>query len=287
MTLAAPARRPWNLIACDLDGTLVGKDARPHPRDVEALKAAHDAGIRVVICTGRSLPESRRILEAVGLEGPGVFISGAEIVETRDHRPLKRFWMDDALVDRLIARIGEQGMQVMMLGEDDETGHAQYYGTDHGPSHPAALAWLRHNRLEQRPWPVTGKRPPVLRVGVVVDSAHERPLSRLIASEFAGQVNHHGLHSPSYACHVVELFANTVSKWSAIQEVCRMLGVPDDTVVAIGDDYNDVPMLKAARLSFAMGTACEGVRAHAKRVTAPQAECGVAQVVEGLLGGAF
>ncbi len=63
------------------------------------------------------------------------------------------------------------------------------------------------------------------------------------------------------------------------------MGVGAETIVAIGDDINDVAMLVGATLSFAMGDAKDGVKKFAKRVTASQAECGVAEVIEALLRG--
>lgn len=275
----------WKLIACDLDGTLIGRNSRPNARDVAALRRARDAGLHVAVCTGRNLNESRAVLEELGLTGPGIFSGGAEICEMGDGRPIARHAMDDALADDVIGLLGSMDLAVLVLGEDDGTGHAEYFYTDHGPVHPATMAWLRHNGLDQRPWPASAPRPRVVRVGVVVDSQHEADVTRVIDAKLGGRVNHHSLHSPGYRCHVIELFGPRVSKWSGIEQVCGMLGIGSEHAVAIGDDLNDLPMLKAARLSFAMGTASEHVRAHAKQVTGTQAECGVAQVVDGLLEG--
>ena len=46
------------LIACDLDGTLLAPDGRMSARTIAAVRAAHDAGIRVVAATGRSTPSA-------------------------------------------------------------------------------------------------------------------------------------------------------------------------------------------------------------------------------------
>ena len=55
--------------------------------------------------------------------------------------------------------------------------------------------------------------------------------------------------------------------------------------MAIGDDINDLAMLRGAELSFAMGNASAAVKGEAKRVTGAQSECGVAMVIEDLLAG--
>ena len=49
---------PYRLLACDLDGTLMGDDATISPRVREALAAAQAKGIHVTLATGRGFPET-------------------------------------------------------------------------------------------------------------------------------------------------------------------------------------------------------------------------------------
>ena len=272
------------MIASDLDGTLIGASGRPQQRDLDALHRARREGLFVTICTGRNVTESRRVMEALDLEGPGVFVNGAAICAMPGGRAIRRYTLDDAIVTRAIDLLGELGLQVLLLAEDPTSGLPHYYSTDHGRAHPGALAWLQHNRMVAEPWP-PAKAPEVMRVGVVVDSRDEPAVTRLVMERLSPHVSHHGLHSPTYDCHVVELFGPRVSKWAGLEEVARMRGIDPRAVVVIGDDSNDISMLRGAALSFAMGTASPEVRSHAKRVTASQADCGVAQVVEGVLEG--
>jgi len=273
------------MIASDLDGTLIGANGQPNARDLDALHRARREGFFVTICTGRNVTESRRVMDALGLEGPGVFVNGAAICAMPDGRAIARHTLEDALVERAIELLGGLGIAVMLLTEDPGTGLPHYYATDHGQPHRGAISWLKHNRMVAEPWPRTGPRPAVMRVGVVIDSPDEPAVTRLISEQLGGHVTHHGLHSPSQNCHVVELFGPRVSKWSGLEQVARMQGIDPATIVVLGDDSNDISMLRGASLSFAMGTASAEVRSHAKRVTASQPECGVAQAVEGLLEG--
>lgn len=276
---------PWRMIACDLDGTLIGRDGRPNPRDLAALHRARSEGMYVTICTGRNFTESRRVMDALGLEGPGVFANGATVCAMPTGRALKRHVISEDVLDDAFEIFGGMGLASLLLSEDEDTGLPHYYATDHGPEHPGTTAWLKHNAMRSEPWPGGKPRPGVLRVGVVIDSPREPELMRLVETRFGTRVAHHILHSPAYDCHVVELFAPHVSKWSGLEEVARLQGIDPRTVIAIGDDSNDISMLQGASLSFAMGTAHPAVARHAKRMTASQAECGVAQVVEGIFEG--
>ena len=63
----------WKAIACDLDGTLIGRDHKVLERDLEALRRARAAGVHVALCTGRNTLESAGVIGALGLSGAGDF----------------------------------------------------------------------------------------------------------------------------------------------------------------------------------------------------------------------
>ena len=77
----------------------------------------------------------------------------------------------------------------------------------------------------------------------------------------------------------MELHDPAATKWSALQWLLDRWGIRPDEVVAIGDDVNDLPMLRAAGLSFAMGNAPDAVKASADAITAPNDEHGVVEAL--------
>lgn len=82
---------------------------------------------------------------------------------------------------------------------------------------------------------------------------------------------------------MVEIAAEGVSKARGLARLCADLGVDAADVVAFGDALNDVEMLQWAGTAIAVGNASEAVKLAADRVTADNAEDGVAQVLEDLL----
>ena len=73
------------------------------------------------------------------------------------------------------------------------------------------------------------------------------------------------------------------NKGTFVQAVARRLGISTDAVATIGDMHNDVAMFEVSGLSFAMGNASDEVKAHAKRVTASNAEDGSAKAMDVIL----
>jgi hydroxymethylpyrimidine pyrophosphatase-like HAD family hydrolase len=72
----------WDLLVCDLDGTLVAKKAELDPALVEGFHRARERGLRIALATGRMPPGAERFREELGLTDPCIFYNGALI---RDH----------------------------------------------------------------------------------------------------------------------------------------------------------------------------------------------------------
>src|SRR6266536_2945903 len=86
----------WNmssaveLVVTDLDGTLSDAGERVHPRTIRAVLALGDAGIPVLVATGRRPRTAALVLEAAGLRGPAVMLDGSIGRDLRDGRAFHR-----------------------------------------------------------------------------------------------------------------------------------------------------------------------------------------------------
>ena len=76
----------------------------------------------------------------------------------------------------------------------------------------------------------------------------------------------HNLFVPAYDVEVMEVFDPEVNKWQGVLHVARHHGIEPGTIVAVGDDVNDIPMLANAALGVAMGNARPEVRRRRARI---------------------
>jgi hydroxymethylpyrimidine pyrophosphatase-like HAD family hydrolase len=82
---------------------------------------------------------------------------------------------------------------------------------------------------------------------------------------------------------VLEIFDPAVNKWEGVKLVAQRHGVAEHEIIAIGDDVNDLPMIRHAGLGVAMGNARPEVREVAKRVIGTNADEGLAEFLEELV----
>ncbi len=81
----------------------------------------------------------------------------------------------------------------------------------------------------------------------------------------------------------LEIFHRGVDKGDAVKALGSHYALPREAIMAVGDYYNDVAMLKAAGYSVAMGNAPDDIREMADVVTRPNTEDGLALAIEAVL----
>jgi hydroxymethylpyrimidine pyrophosphatase-like HAD family hydrolase len=104
-----------------------------------------------------------------------------------------------------------------------------------------------------------------------------------LQQQFGDDLYVHVLKSPFYTGWFCEIEPGGVSKWSAIQHLAHDWNIGDDEICAVGDDVNDIPMIKGAGLGVAMGNAVAELKAVADRVAPCHDSDGLVEVIRWLL----
>jgi hydroxymethylpyrimidine pyrophosphatase-like HAD family hydrolase len=293
----------YDMLAIDLDGTLLDSAGRVSERNVRAVARARDAGIKVTVCTGRGLVECRHVLREIGQEETAVVAGGSIVACPTTGRTLHRFAFDPGFVSRAVDRMLAHEYPVMVLKDPAEAGYdyLMVQGRARHALDPVTRWWLDHMRVPVRyAESLEGDAHPdhTVRLGVCGHDDRMASICADLGPCFNGHATMHHFpcvvgpdHAaaipPGRSLHILEVFRADAGKWSAIQWIAARGGIDPSRIAAIGDQVNDHSMIQNAGLGIAMGNAVPSIKKLAARETARNDEDGVAVAIDRILDGAW
>jgi hypothetical protein len=276
----------YKLLALDVDGTLIGHDGIVSGDIVNAVAEAQRAGLLVCLATGRCRAETVPIWRQLRLAKPYqplVLVGGAMVSEPDTGRTLYHRPIPPELAGRLADALAQAGYCAMALVDVWRHG-IDYLLVERGDAVAAQELWLSKTGAKVRRVPsLFGDSPRVLRISAVVERGPGKVLAEQLRNQFDRQLNVHSILAPNYGVTVVEAFAAGVDKFSGIQYVAQSRSIGPGAIVAVGDDVNDLAMIRGAGLGVAMPQAPQELREVARRV----ADDGLAVFVRRLAAGEF
>ncbi|WP_328547497.1 Cof-type HAD-IIB family hydrolase [Streptomyces platensis] len=267
---AAGAPLPYKLIATDLDGTLLRADETVSERTRRALAAATAAGAAHIVVTGRAVPWTRHILDALDYQGLAVCGQGGQVYHAGEHRLLTSVTLDRQLAGLALAKIeAEVGPLYLAASRDGLAGEVLV-----GPGYRVQEGPLP-NVLMDDPGDLWAA--PINKVYIQHPTLDDDALA-LAARQVAGDLV--GVTVAGEG--IVELLPLGLSKATGLSLAARRLGLTAKDTIAFGDMPNDIPMFGWAAHGVAMANAHAELKAVADEFTASHEDDGVAVVLERL-----
>jgi Cof subfamily protein (haloacid dehalogenase superfamily) len=269
MIAPKPKVRP-RLVAIDMDGTLIDRSLVIYDPVKKAIATAKAAGVEIVIVTGRMYQATKPFAAELQLDGPVVCYQGAAIYllktnERIGHSPLPR----PVALD-LLAEVKRDGVHPQLYLDDElyveEINKYTKIYTDVAKVEAHVVPSLADELLKGRD---TTKF-----VAVLERERADAYVEKMKA--FAGDRAYVTRSNPEF----VEAVDPRVSKGTALRFIADYLKIPLEETMAIGDAWNDVPMLSIAGYAVAMGTAPPEVTAEADAVVGDVPHFGVAEAIE-------
>jgi hydroxymethylpyrimidine pyrophosphatase-like HAD family hydrolase len=283
------------VIAVDLDGTLVDSRGRISKENQAALAAARAAGIEVVIATGRTWSECRTLLDGAGVHGAVITAGGSRLVEHPANTTLDVLGLPQDVAQHAAEVLIEHGLGVLLL-LDPATHGVEYVHVGTQPLHPVSTWWHeRHGHamhVEGDPHEACSMGT-VLRVAAIADAeTFAQPVAALKRALGDGARVWHweALTDPALGhapVHLLEVFDPGAGKWAMLQRWCASIGRDPERIAAFGDGLNDVELVQRAPLGIAMGNADARVLAVADHVAPSHDDHGVAMTIDAMLRGSF
>ncbi|MFD4294620.1 HAD family hydrolase [Rhodococcus sp. NPDC058505] len=262
------------LIASDVDGTLIDDDEQVSARTRAAVHAALADGVPFVLATGRPPRWIGPVVDGLDYAPLAVCANGAVLYDSNTDRVLRAetlsagtlSWLADLTEDALPG----SGLAAERVGASAHDAATPQFVSSPGYEH----AWLNPDNTEMSAEDVLAH--PAVKLLIRLPGIASSHMIARLAPLVGDRVD------LTYSTNngLIEVSAPGVTKASGLAALAEHLGVTDSAIIAFGDMPNDVPMLTMARHGVAVANAHDDAIAAANEVTASNANHGVARVLE-------
>ncbi|WP_019240466.1 MULTISPECIES: Cof-type HAD-IIB family hydrolase [Bacillus] len=260
-----------HLIALDLDGTLLQNDKTISNRTKSVLATLKEQGHHVMIATGRPFRSSLPYYKELSLDTPIVNFNGAFV-----HHPLSASWgtyhspLDiKVAMDIIEACQSFQYHNIIAEVRDDIYFHQhdEIFIDAMKMGDPKITIGDLRNYLELSPTSML----------IHADPESVTSIRDHLSAVHAEVIDHRRWADPY---HVVEIIKAGLNKAVGIKRVAEYLNVPQNQIIAFGDEDNDLEMLEYAGTGVAMGNGISAVKNIANETTLSNEEDGIALFLE-------
>lgn len=278
------------LIVSDMDGTLLNDRMEISQANIEAIKAADQAGIKFMVATGRGYSEAIPALREAGIHCPLIAVNGGQVYEA-DGTLIENIGLDKARTRDILDIVKSMGLYaevVTVTGvyTDDKLRRIESMTTLLQRTNPdttfkmalilamGRMEMLNINYLDDFEEVLGKDSEQVLKVLVFSDIGQEElaPVREQLSSDSE-------LAITSSFYNNLEINHAQAQKGIALERFAKHRGFDLEKTLAIGDNFNDVSMLDKVGFSFAVENAEAEVKERARFVVGKNTEDGVAQAI--------
>ena len=276
-------KRPIRLIAIDLDGTLLNSKVELPQENRDSLRRAHEAGIEIVLGTGRRHDFALPIAQSLGFD-LWMFSSNGAITRSVRGETFHRDMLPKETAMKL-AQAMRRFRNYMVL-TFDRSGSGAIVCENHDQLYGVIQRWMEKNA------------PFIRYVSPIEDALTEDPIQAmfcgpvelmdsaqqdLAACGFGGDFTALRTQYDYRDLCIVDILKPGCSKGHALERWATHRGIDRNEVMAIGDNYNDVAMLTFAGHPVIMGNAADDLKQNGWTVTLHHDEHGVAATIDQVL----
>ena len=251
-----------------MDGTLLNDQKEITPETVSCIRAAIEEGLLFTLCTGRPAQGVEKYCRLLGLDVPLITYNGAMLVHARTKEILFRQDMEPEDV-RTVLDYGKKYQPTMCIWSENRlytnvlNDQMRIYQKNAGTK---AILLEDVNQLPSQGitkilW--IDELSQIQKIQAEIDPSDFRHVTFCTSQ-------------PTY----LEFFNSKVSKATAMEKLGELYGIGTAEMIAVGDSFNDLPMIRYAGLGVAMENAQPQVKEAADYVTASNQEDGVAKLLE-------
>lgn len=267
----------YKLVVTDMDGTLLNSKGKVTDENKEMLKKLQEQGVHIAVATGRIYTSARIFAKYLGIKTPIIACNGAIVREIDENEALYEEHLNNEDIIKILDICHKYGV------------YFHFYTNNTFYTERLAKSALKYSE-----WNKTFNEEDRINLEVVKNSYNLIKETDIKVYKFMiiddditllKKIREELNKIPGIECcksryDNIEIMNKGVEKGIAVKNLAESLGVKQEEVICIGDNENDISMLKYAGLGIAMGNAEDIVKKTADYVTEINDNSGVAKALE-------
>lgn len=284
----------YKLIAIDIDGTLLNSYGDITEENKKSIREALLKGVFVVLCSGRISTTMKKIANELGANKYLISGNGSLILDMKKNEEIYKNYLSKDKVLKIIELCEENSIFYNIYTTDTIITKTLNYN----------LLFYNHENKKNLPNKKTDMNitEDILKyieeyekkdfLKITICDSDQTIFSRIInvlkkqknidildVEHMSRKIIKSGTEEVELSYFYTEITNENVNKWSAIEYLINKLNIKKEEVIAIGDNVNDIEMIKNAGLGIAMGNSSESVKIIAKEITKDNNQNGVAEAI--------
>ncbi len=287
----------YKLVAIDLDGTMLNQYGIITKKTKEVIKCAQNNGIEIIIASGRAITSVKRFSKEINSNKYFISGNGAITYDITNNKILYENLLDKQKALKIIKICEENSIYYNVYTENGIIAknlnyNTLYYYKDNLTKPDENRTHI--NIVEDVYNYINDKDEKILKIMICdehksVFNSIVRKLKELSeievleVSHMSRKIIKQGTEEIALEYFYTEVSAKDVDKWNALEKLIELMNISKEEVITIGDNANDLKMIKNAGLGIAMGESAPYVKQSADMITLTNEEDGVAYALKKVL----
>ncbi|WP_041446415.1 Cof-type HAD-IIB family hydrolase [Pseudothermotoga thermarum] len=270
------------LVCIDLDGTLLDDKKEISSKNREAIKELQKLGVQVTIFTGRSYHSALAYVNQLDIQIPVVFQNGALICTPDRQKIFRQVWLDGEIAISAV-ELSKQFDVYPVVYESFFSEKDMYVESDYeGAFEEYFRQNLSRTNFISDLIGFLQKTPKIVEIALVGHVENVQAVVENLSKKYESQftpVKNRQIDDTVF----LEIFGKDVGKEIALDFLLNLFDASPSDTMFIGDNYNDLEVMKKVGYPVAMGNAPDEVKKVAKFITSTNNDSGVAKAIEEIL----
>lgn len=285
----------YKLVAIDLDGTLLNSYGEITKENAEAIKKVVNSGAKVVLTSGRANSAIENFACEIGADEYMISGNGAAIYDLQKKQTIYNRYMSKEKVLDTIQICEENSMYYNVYTEREIITKSLNYNTLYYYSENQKKSEDKQTKID-----IVENIPNYIRQlqnknflkitvcdkdqsifqSIITTLKKDEQIDVLDVSHMSRKIVKYGEEEFPVEYYYTEITNKNVNKWTALEFLMNQYQIKPEEVMTIGDNINDVEMIKHAGLGIAMGNSSPRVKEMANEITDTNDENGVAKILQ-------